>query len=403
MKVYAPLAIALLSLIAYLYQHEAAQPSREKPDSQPKIIDITAVETKDYPVFKNYIGTLYPASHFKLNAKIGGRIVDFRCAVGDPIKNGQIIASIDNTIHQLELNQALARLKIEQAKLMQIQKTIDLSRKDAQRMQALRDQQVISVSALEQSQYQLEQKLINLEGSQAQVSLQKASVRMSELRLAHSDIKAQWSDNTTQGFVLAERYVDIGETVTPNNAVASIMDIGHMNAEIFVGEQNYPKFNKGMKVCLSVEAFPELSFQGEVSQVAPFINEQTRQAKVLIRVENPEHKLRPGMFARTRVIFETKSNIAMIPRSCVVDHKGESGVFLFDDQKNVVRFQTVHTGIHRHQLVEIINEEALDAPIVSVGQHMLKNGDTVKLLNGKADLAANYNLKETSLKVASLE
>jgi RND family efflux transporter MFP subunit len=403
MKTYASLAVALLGLIAYLYQHEPSKPSREKPDSKPKIIDITSVETKNYPLFKNYIGTLYPASHFKLNAKIGGRIVDLHCEVGDPIKNGQTIASIDNTIHRLELNQAQARLKIEQAKLMQIQKTIVLSRKDTQRMQTLRDQQVISVSALEQSQYQLEQKLINLEGSQAQVSLQETAVKMSELRLAHSDIKAQWSDNTTQGYVLAERYVDVGETVTPNNAVASIMDIGHMNAEIFVGEQNYPKFSRGMKVCLNVEAFPGLSFQGEVSQVAPFINEQTRQAKVLIRVENPEHKLRPGMFARTRVIFEYKSNLAMIPRSCVVDHKGKTGVFLFDDKKNIVRFQTVNTGIYRHQLVQIVNEEALNAPIVSVGQHMLKNGDSVKLVTKEQGLTANGNLEDPSLKVASLK
>jgi membrane fusion protein, multidrug efflux system len=137
-----------------------------------------------------------------------------------------------------------------------------------------------------------------------------------------------------------------------------------------------------MNVSIEVDAFPGEQFGGVVDRVAPFLNEQTRQAKVLIRVKNPKLRLRPGMFARTSVVFEHRSGVKMLPKECIVESQNKNGVYLYDEEKTQVMFLPVQVGDVRDGNAEILNAKEITMPVVSIGQEMVRNGQLVRHVNG---------------------
>lgn len=343
-------------------------------------IETTRLSPRSFEVSKDYIGTFYPAGKFAVHSKVGGRLIHVRYNLGDPVQNGAVIAELDDVIIGLELKQAERKLQAEQSKVSQKQMSIDLAQKEYTRMIALRDEKVVSESSLEKAQYDFEQKKLTLDADRAGLKMQETAVEMARLRLSYTDIAAQWTQGTDSGTrIVAERFVDEGAMVTPNTPIVSIIEIGTLFVEIFVGEREYPQFESGMKVWIDLDAFPGRKFEGRVARVAPFINESTRQAKVQIEVENPDLELRPGMFARTSVVFDMRKDVPMLPAVCIAKEKNVRGVFMYDETDETVHFLPVSVGMIRDGYAEILNFTEVNSPVVIVGQHMLRDGDKVML------------------------
>ncbi|MGJ8654249.1 MAG: efflux RND transporter periplasmic adaptor subunit [Opitutaceae bacterium] len=380
-KRYLIICASLVVLILLLLLTGGEEETVDKKKRNTLAIDIVELSTRDHEVSTGYIGTLYPAHKFELHSKVGGRIVEMKYGVSDMVENGATIALIDDNSYLLELKQARARLNIEESKIRQKQMSIELADKEYQRMLALRAEKVVSESSLEKAKYDLEQNKITLEVDQANLKMQETAVELSELKWSYTKINAQWSDGTeTNQRYLAERFVDEGAIITPNTTIATILDIEVLKAEIFVGENQYPHFKPGMKVKISADSFPGETFEGTVERIAPFINQQTQQAKVSINVPNEDLKLRPGMFVWAQVHFRTREAVPMLPKVCVTTEKGKQGVFLYDAEQGKVLFHPVQTGVTRSGMVEIVNASEIDRPVVSIGQHMLKHNQSVKLV-----------------------
>jgi RND family efflux transporter MFP subunit len=359
-------------------------------------IDTTEVVTLDYDVIKGYIGTLYAANKFDVNSKVAGRVVEMNYDIGDVVENGAIIGRIDDTQYRLAFKQAKVRLEMEESKVRQKEIAIDLAKREFDRMTALRAERVISESALEQAQYDFERQKLSFEVDMASLENQKTAVELSELTWSYAKIEARWAeDGTPRTRILAERFVDEGEIINQNKPIATIIDVGVLKAEIFVGESEYPFFKSGMKVSIEVDAFPGEKFEGEVQRVAPFLNEQTRQAKVQIRVRNRDLRLRPGMFARTSVVFEHRTGVQMLPKQCIVESQDRNGVYLYDPEETRVRFQPVQIGDVVDGNAEIMNVDEIGLPVVSVGQQMIRNGQLVRHARGDL-LSVESKKKEIS-------
>lgn len=342
-------------------------------------IDTTEIVTLDYDVIKGYIGTLYAANKFDVNSKVAGRVVEMNYDIGDVVENGAIIGRIDDIQYGLAFKQAKVRLQMEESKVRQKEIAIDLAKREFDRMTALRAEKVISESALEQAEYDFERQKLSFEVDVASLENQKTSVELSELTWSYTKIQARWAeDGTPRTRILAERFVDEGEIINQNKPIATIIDVGLLKAEIFVGESEYPHFKSGMKVSIEVDAFPGEQFEGVVDRVAPFLNEQTRQAKVLIRVRNRDLRLRPGMFARTNVVFEHRTGVQMLPKQCIVESQDKNGVYLYNPDKQQVLFQPVQIGDVVDGNAEILNVDEVNKPVVSVGQQMIRNGQLVR-------------------------
>ncbi len=367
-------------------------------------IDTTELVTVNYDVIKRYIGTLYAANKFEVNSKVAGRVVEMNYDIGDVVENGTIIGRIDDTQYKLAYKQAKGRLEMEESKVRQKEIAIDLAKREFERMTALRAEKVISESALEQAQYDFERQKLSFEVDVASLENQKTAVELSELTLSYSKIEARWAeDRTPRTRILAERFVDEGEIINQNKPIATIIDVGVLKAEIFVGESEYPHFKAGMKVSIEVDAFPGEQFEGVVDRLAPFLNEQTRQAKVLIRVRNRDLRLRPGMFARTSVVFEHRTGVQVLPRQCIVESQDKNGVYLYDPDEKQVIFQAVQIGDVVDGNAEILNVGEINKPVVSVGQQMVRNGQFVRHASGELSPVEEKVKEETRDKKVSKE
>ncbi len=374
-KRYLGISAVLIALIIFMLFTGDGQKNLQRAARALITIDTTELETYNYDVELSYIGTLYPENEFAVHSKVSGRIVAMNYDIGDVIENGAIIAQIDDTQYQLEYQQAEGKLAMERSKVQQKQMSIDLAEREFERMTALREERVISESQLEKAQYDFERQRVTFDQDQASLANQETAVEMAKLRLSYTNIEAKWSEEEDQGKrVLAQRFVDVGEIINTNRPIASIMEIGLLKAEIFVGEKEYPKFKIGMNVTIEVDAFPGETWEGKVVRVAPFLNQQTRQAKVLISVKNEDLRLRPGMFARTNVIFDHREGVVMLPKECIMEWRNSDGVYLYDDEKKEVFFQRVQVGDVHKDNIEILNAKAITMPVVSVGQHMVRHG-----------------------------
>ncbi len=402
-KRYLTISIALVILICGLLFIEGGKKKRVREDRALVTVDTTEVTTHDYDVVKGYIGTLYPAHKFDLHSKVGGRIIEMNYDIGDVVENGAVIALIDDTQYQLSYKQAQGKLNMEESKVRQKQMAIDLAEREYERMKALRAEKVISESALEKAQYDFERQKMTFEVDQASLSNQKTAVEMSELQWSYTKIEARWSVDEQGGTrVLAERFVDEGVIINQNKPIATIIDVGLLKAEIFVGEIEYPYFKPGMAVTIEVDAHPEAKFEGIVERVAPFLNEQTRQAKVLITVQNPDLLLRPGMFARTSVVFEIREGVNMLPKACIVESRNQEGVYLYDEETKRVEFRRVNIGDVREGMVEILNVNQLNLPVVSIGQQMVRHGMLVNHVKDRPLTPAQIKAQEAAAKRAEI-
>ena len=144
-------------------------------------------------------------------------------------------------------------------------------------------------------------------------------------------------------------------------------------------ERDYRFLKENQDVEITVDAKPGKVFHGKISNIANALSENTRNAWVAVAVPNDQLELRPGMFARARVVLAVRENAQVVPVDAVLTRDGRQGIFLFDAEKSAARFVPVETGLAGGKFIEIVKPAKLDAPVITVGSHLLSDGAPVRI------------------------
>ena len=203
---------------------------------------------------------------------------------GDSVRAGDLLAKLDDVEIQLAFEQAAARL--EKAK------------NDHDRALELHADGLISDQA-----YQ------NLS---VKFRLAKADYDLSRKRLEDTSIVAPLSG------VVTERNVKLSDLVSTTQPLFKLVDLRTLEAEVHIPEQDYAKVRVGEKAILTVDAFPEKPFLGEVERKSPVIDSRSGTAEVTIAVQNPEGVLRPGMFVRVQIVVAVHHDALTLPREAII-------------------------------------------------------------------------------------
>jgi multidrug efflux pump subunit AcrA (membrane-fusion protein) len=134
----------------------------------------------------------------------------------------------------------------------------------------------------------------------------------------------------------------------------------------------------GQAAGIEVDAFPERTFQGRVSRIAPMLQEASRVAQMEVEVVNDSLLLKPGMFCKVTLVLEEKNSAQVVPTQAVVTRNGDTGVFVIREGETQARFIPVELGITTPDKTEILTPE-IQGLVVSLGQHLLEDGSTVIL------------------------
>jgi len=376
------LLLAVVAGIAWLWlwgPYAGRDGQAKRRAGQPVAVKTTAVQRVTLHDVRTFPGTLEAEAAFDVAPKIAGRLEKLNVDVGDAIKQGQVVARLDDDEQVQQVNQARAELGVAQASLVEAKSLLAVKDRQFERSKRLFKQGIGSEEELETARAEAETQRARVQVAQAQLVQSKAALRAAEVRLSYTVIRAQWSGKDAQR-VVGERYVNEGEMLAANKPILSVLGIGSLIAVVHVTEMDYRLVHPGQALLVTADAVPERRFPGVVARLAPHFQQESRQARMEATVANPERVLKPGMFIRVEIEVGSYADAMVVPAESVVTRAGREGVFLIDPQRSVARFVPVRTGLTQGDRVQVLEPE-LKGQVASLGQHLLRDGATVRLVD----------------------
>lgn len=187
---------------------------------------------------------------------------------------------------------------------------------------------------------------------------------------------------STLSGTVARIYLDRGENVTPQTAVALVVDQSEVIARAEVPERYAARSAAGQGVRVKVEAYPDRVFTGRVSRVSPVVDPATRSTLIEARLDNPSGKLRSGMFGELTLITGSRSGVVAVPKDALTDGSGPA-VFVVENGKALRR--EVELGLQGDRFLEIRKGVKPGEKVVVFGLYGLKDGSPVEVLADLSD------------------
>ncbi len=364
-KLWIVLIIGLLALLTgwRLCARNGKDQKDGRDGPQAVAVETGKVELRDLDDSASFSGNLKAAQSYILAPRVAGQLARLYVNIGDTVNRGQVVAELDDALFRQELEKAEANLEQAASALAEAAKNLENSR------------QLLAGSYISQAEYDRVNALYISELAKHRVA--QASKNTSQIQLGHTRVTADWSGGGSQR-VIGERFAEPGQLLSAGAPLVSVLDISTLLAQIDVIESDYPRLKLGQPATLSSDAWPGVNFPGRVARIAPQLSEQSRQARVEVEVANPSLQLKPGMYARVQIIYQTRVQVTAVPTAALFKHKGQEGVFLVDKASSSVSFVPVEKGISTREYVEIISPD-IQGEVVTLGQDQLDDGRKIML------------------------
>lgn len=292
------LVLVLLAVAAgggwWFFQTQKAEVPEYTTDTVAKG-DITQIVTAT--------GTLRPVINVTVGCQISGTIQELMVDFNSQVKEGQVIARLDPATYDAIVKQAEGELQNAQA-------TLELAELTSNRKAELVKQNAAT-------QAELDTALANLHQAQAGVSIREGALQKARVDLSRCTIYSP-----IEGTVIA-RAVDVGQTVAASLSAPNLFtianDMKNMQITASVSEADIGTVAEGQNVDFTVDAFPYVSFSGVVQQIrnSPVTVQSVVTYDVLVAVQNPELKLKPGMTANVSIIVAQRKGILRVPNAAL--------------------------------------------------------------------------------------
>jgi RND family efflux transporter MFP subunit len=359
----------------------AAGPAGGQGAARAVAVTAAAVDTRDMREVVRFTGSLVAASRVEITPRVAGRLDRIFVDIGDTVRRGDLLASLDADVFEQELRQARAELAVARASLSEAEASLEAARRALTRIRELRAQRVASQSELDAAETEVQAQAARLELARSQIEQREAALQGAQIRLSYTQLRAVWHGEDAERLV-AERFADEGSILQANAPVLALVEPDPLRAVVFVTERDYARLQPGQEVSLTTEAYPDERFTGTVLRLAPEFRETSRQARVEIGVPNPDRRLRPGMFVEANIRIRRVEAATTVPVDALVERDGASGVFLLEDGEEGIRarFVPVGTGIRDRDRVEILTPE-IGGRVVTLGHHLLSDGSLVRVVD----------------------
>ncbi|MCL7487995.1 MAG: efflux RND transporter periplasmic adaptor subunit [Desulfobulbaceae bacterium] len=338
-------------------------------------VEAALIDSGSIELRRTFSGTLEASAEFVVAPKISGHIEHLNVRLADAVRRGQIVAELDDDEYVQAVNQAKADLAVASANRVEAESALEIAAREFERIKTLHQRGVASASQLDEAMAAKSAGRARLEVAVAQVTRAEAAVETANIRLGYTRIKADWTGGADSR-VVAERFVDEGQTVTANAELLRIVELDPITGVIFVSEKDYARLRPGQDVTLSTDAYPREQFHGEIERISPIFRQATRQARVELTIDNPELRLKPGMFVRTTVVLERIPQATIVPGQALTLRDRQTGVFVVNEEDMTAAWRPVEVGIREGDRVQVTGE-GLQGRVVVLGQQILDDGSPV--------------------------
>ncbi|BER93272.1 efflux RND transporter periplasmic adaptor subunit [Atrimonas thermophila] len=385
-KVKVPIIITVIILAILLITFRFLK-DKESPEVVSQELPTVKVERGSIEEVVSELGTLEPWDEIELTPETGGEVAQILVEVGQRVKKGDPLLVFDTSDLEISLKKAQAQYKAAQAELEKALKKpeeVELKQAEAAYQQALVayeeakdtyeknqklfDTGAISLETLKESERNLRLAEANLEVAKAELadiregtSPEDIAILQSQLEQIQTDIEVIEKDIQDATVVapiestILSIEIEEGERATDETVLMVLGNVSLMRAVTYINEVDIPKVKIGQKVRISVDAFPDQTFWGEVTEIGlnGVVQENVVTYPVKIKIPNPEGLLFSGMTVEADIIIEAHQDTLLLPTEAVEERDGEYLVFVMgEDGKPQPR--KVKVGLQNESRVEIV-------------------------------------------------
>ena len=262
-------------------------------------------------------GTLQALVTVDVGSQISGQIKDINVDFNDKVKKGQVLATIDPQTYTSRVRQGQAQVAASTAQHNQAQAQAAVAMANYNRTKSLFDKGFVS-------QAQVDADLAAYKATQASVASAAAQIASSQAGLASNQVDLSRTTITApiDGIVI-DRKIQVGNTVAASLQAPVLFtiaqDLSQLQANISVGEADIGQLREDQTVNFTVDAFPDDSFTGTVTQVRkqPTTAQNVTSYVVIAQAANPDMKLLPGMTANADIVLQERRNVLKVPTAAL--------------------------------------------------------------------------------------
>ena len=262
-------------------------------------------------------GTVSAVTTVLVGTQVSGTVKQLFVDFNSPVKKGQLLAQIDPALPEARVAQTKANLQAAVANVEKAEATLLDAERTLERNRALFAKNFIARSDLDTADTNRLSAMAQLNVAKAQVEQQKAALNQEETNLNYTRILSP-----VNGVVIS-RSVDIGQTVAASFQTPTLFsiaqDLTRMQIDTNVDEADIGKVVVGQSVQFTVDAYPDNTFPGRVSEIrnAPTTIQNVVTYNVVVKVANPELKLKPGMTANVSIITSQEKDVIKVPNAAL--------------------------------------------------------------------------------------
>ncbi|NJD11763.1 MAG: efflux RND transporter periplasmic adaptor subunit [Gemmatimonadetes bacterium] len=252
-------------------------------------------------------GQVEPIREVEVKSTASGEILALHVETGMTVPQGTLLAEVDPRDVRNSLAQAEADLTVAEQRAT-------TAAEQRKRTQELRDANVVTAQELESAV--LEQANARASIIKAQTNLQLARERMNDVQIRAPIAGTVISKSVEQGTIIASA----SQNISGGTTLMQMADLATMQVRALVDETDIGKIQPGMSTRVSVEAYPERTFRGSLYKIEPqaVVEQNVTMFPVLVRLDNPEGLLKPGMNADIAVEIAQRENALVVPNAAIV-------------------------------------------------------------------------------------
>ena len=317
-------------------------------------VSVMDIQLKSIEKYISTTGTVNPLKEVTLKAEISGKYKLLRnpstgkpYALGDRVKEGRDIIFLED-------KEYVNNMKINSLKLR-----LEISRQTLDKQKSLYEKGGVTLNELKNAE---------IEYINAKYSYDDAQIRLQKMH-----IKAPFS-----GVIVDLTYYTRGIKVEAASVMIKLMDYSKLQMEVNLAEKNISMIETGQKVQIMNYTIPDDTLTGVISQISPAIDAETRSFKTVIQIDNSELKLRPGMFAKGKIVISSINDAIVIPKNIILSKQRGNTVFVIN--KKLAQERIVNFGIENPEEVQIISGLDTNDRVVIKGFETLRNRSKVKVI-----------------------
>jgi membrane fusion protein, multidrug efflux system len=351
----------LIAILIFVLGIKALQIGKmmSSPKMMPAVtVTSASVKEEDWPPKLSAVGSVSAAQGAVVSAELAGIVSEISFESGAEAKKGDVLMKLDTSQEEALLRSAAAEAQ--------------LARTDLERSRDLAMKKVVSSA--------------ELDSAQSKFTRLNAVVDQMRSNIAKKTLIAPFDGQ------LGIRQVNVGQMINAGQQVVGLTSLDSLYVDFALPEQHLSKLTKDLEVQVRVDALPGREFKGKLTAINSMLDPVTRNVPLQATLQNPDHALHPGMFAKVDVMLPETKKAIVIPGSAVSYAPYGDSVFVIEKQKDpksgkeslVLRQQFVRIGEVRGDFVSVLKGLKAGEEVVGTGVFKLRNGMVVTINNDLA-------------------